>query len=127
MGLKKKNLHFPLLCNDSISIRTVLSVALDERIVNGYGAEAGTELLREAEVLASLPFCPPLVPRDLGMNLGRRGGRTANSRLSYGRSYRKFSDGGSDRTQNLARALIITLHLCPYMCFNTFLLLFLVV
>jgi hypothetical protein len=97
------HLYFPLLRNDSISIETVLSVALDERIVKGYGAVAGTELIRETEVLGSLSFCPTLVPRDLGMNPGRRGGRTANCR----RPYRKFSDDGSDRTQNLVNTGLV--------------------
>jgi hypothetical protein len=33
---------------------------------------------------ASVPLCPPQIPHDLGSNPGRRGGKPATNRLSYG-------------------------------------------
>jgi hypothetical protein len=33
---------------------------------------------------APVPLCPPQIPHDLGSNPGRRGGKPATNRLSYG-------------------------------------------
>jgi hypothetical protein len=33
---------------------------------------------------APVPLCPPQIPHDLGSNPGRRGGKLATNRLSYG-------------------------------------------
>jgi hypothetical protein len=33
---------------------------------------------------APMPLCPPQIPHDLGSNPGRRGGKPATNRLSYG-------------------------------------------
>jgi hypothetical protein len=36
---------------------------------------------------APVPLCPPQIPHDLGSYLGRRGGKPATNRLSYGTAF----------------------------------------
>jgi hypothetical protein len=37
---------------------------------------------------APVPLCPPQIPHDLGSNPGRRGGKPATNRLSYGTAFK---------------------------------------
>jgi hypothetical protein len=50
---------------------------------------------------APVPLCPPQIPHDLGSNPGRRGGKPATNRLSYGTAYRqcniKYLHGGPQK------------------------------
>jgi hypothetical protein len=53
-----------------------------------YGAVGGMSIgrgnRRTRRKPAPVPLCPPQIPRDLGSNPGRRGGKPATTRLSYG-------------------------------------------
>jgi hypothetical protein len=40
---------------------------------------------------ALVPICPPQIPPDLGSNPGRRGGKPANNRLSYGAAWNEIA------------------------------------
>jgi hypothetical protein len=53
-----------------------------------YGAVGGMRIGRGNRSTrrkpAPLPLCPPQIPHDLGSNPGRRDGKPATNRLSYG-------------------------------------------
>jgi hypothetical protein len=53
-----------------------------------YGAVGGMKIGRGNRSTrrkpAPVPLCPPQIPHDLGSNPGRRGGKPATNRLSYG-------------------------------------------
>jgi hypothetical protein len=58
-----------------------------------YGAVGGMRIGRENRSTrrkhAPVPLCTPQIPHDLGSNPGRRGGKPASNRLSYGTAYPK--------------------------------------
>jgi hypothetical protein len=49
-----------------------------------YGAVGGMRIGRGNRSTTPVPLCPPQIPLDLGSNPGRRGGKPATNRLSYG-------------------------------------------
>jgi hypothetical protein len=57
-------------------------------IDDDYGAVGGMRFGRGNRSTrrkpAPVPLCPPPIPHDLGSNPGRRGGKPATNRLSYG-------------------------------------------
>jgi hypothetical protein len=57
-------------------------------IDDDYGAVGGMRIGRGNQSTrrkpAPVPLCAPQIPHDLGSNPGRRGGKPATNRLSYG-------------------------------------------
>jgi hypothetical protein len=56
-----------------------------------YGAVGGMRIGRGNRSTrrkpAPVPLCPPQIPHDLGSKSGRRGGKPATNRLSYGTAF----------------------------------------
>jgi hypothetical protein len=57
----------------------------DYGAVGGIRIGKGNRSTRRKPAL--VPLCPPQIPHDLGSNPGRRGGKPATNRLSYGTAH----------------------------------------
>jgi hypothetical protein len=76
-------------------------------IDDDYGALGGMRIGRGNRSTrrkpAPVPLCPPQIPHDLGSNPGRRGGKPATNRLSYGTASTLDISGPEDGTSTFPR------------------------